>query len=65
MLAISLASLPGGLQASPPRRRNGLIAAGFVLLLVVAAAWYFMPIWTGEVLTHRQWHLRMWLPTWV
>jgi dolichyl-phosphate-mannose--protein O-mannosyl transferase len=65
MLAMSLASLPGGPHASPARRRNGLIAAGAALILVVAATWYFLPIWTGEVMPHRQWHLRMWMPTWV
>jgi dolichyl-phosphate-mannose-protein mannosyltransferase len=65
MLAMSLARLPGGADATPARRTWGLVAAGAVLLLVVAATWYFLPVWTGQTLTHRQWHLRMWLPTWV
>jgi dolichyl-phosphate-mannose-protein mannosyltransferase len=65
MLAISLATLPGGVDASPARRRWGLIAAGTVLLLIVVATWFFLPIWTGQVLPYEQWNWRMWMPTWV
>jgi dolichyl-phosphate-mannose-protein mannosyltransferase len=65
MLAISLASLPGGAEATPRRRRWGLIVAGGVLLLIVAATWFFLPIWTGQVLPFEQWDWRMWMPTWV
>jgi dolichyl-phosphate-mannose-protein mannosyltransferase len=65
MLAISLASLPGGPDASPRRRTWGLITAGTVLILIVVATWYFLPIWTGQVLTYDQWHWRMWMPTWI
>ncbi len=65
MLAISLASLAGGADASPTRRRWGLIGAGCVLVLVVAAAWFFYPIWTGQLLTYEHWDWRMWMPTWV
>lgn len=65
MLAISLASLPGGVDASPARRRWGLVAAGGVLLAVVAATWFFLPIWTGQVLPYEEWNWRMWMPTWV
>ncbi len=65
MLAMSLASLPGGPDASPARRRAGLIAAGVVVLAVVLATWYFLPIWTGSLTTFQEWHLRMWLPSWV
>ena len=36
----------------------------FFLLLVVAAAWFFYPIWTGEVIPYQAWRLRMWMPTW-
>jgi dolichyl-phosphate-mannose--protein O-mannosyl transferase len=65
MLAISLASLPGGPDASPSRRQWGLLAAGAALLLIVAATWWFLPIWTGEPITYDQWHMRMWMPSWV
>lgn len=65
LLAMSLASLPGGAQASARRRFIGTLAAGVVVLLAVAAAWYFYPIWTGVTLPYTQWHWRMWMPTWV
>ena len=65
MLAISLASLAGGADATPARRQWGILAAGTVLLLIVAAAWFFMPIWTGQVIPYERWDWRMWLPTWV
>lgn len=65
MLAISLASLPGGPDASVVRRRCGILAVGTVLLLVLAATWFFLPVWTGEVLPYEQWDWRMWMPTWV
>lgn len=65
MVAISLASLAGGEQASPARRRWGTIVAGLVLVLIIATTWFFLPVWTGEVLPYDQWNWRMWLPTWV
>ena len=63
-LAMSLGSVLGPANASPARRRNGAIAVGAFLLLVVAAAWFFYPIWTGEVIPYQAWRLRMWMPTW-
>lgn len=65
MLAISLASLAGGADVTHARRKWGVISAGAVLLLVVAAAWFFLPIWTGQVITFREWDWRMWMPSWV
>ncbi len=65
MLAISLASLAGGPDASPARRRWGILAAGTIVLLIVATSWFLLPIWIGQPLTYDQWHWRMWLPTWV
>jgi dolichyl-phosphate-mannose--protein O-mannosyl transferase len=35
------------------------------LIAVIAAAWWFYPIWTGEVIPYDQWRLRMWMPTWI
>ena len=65
MLAISLASLAGGPDASVARRKRGILAVGAFLLLVLVATWFFLPIWTGEVLPYEQWDWRMWMPTWV
>ncbi|MBK9738231.1 MAG: phospholipid carrier-dependent glycosyltransferase [Actinobacteria bacterium] len=63
-LAMSLATVLGGEDASPRRRRAGALTIGAFLLLVVAAAWWFYPVWTGEVIPYEAWRLRMWLPTW-
>jgi len=31
----------------------------------VAAAWWFSPIWTGEVIPYDAWRMRMWFATWI
>jgi len=33
--------------------------------LVVAVGLFFYPVWVGFVIPYDQWHLRMWLPTWI
>jgi dolichyl-phosphate-mannose-protein mannosyltransferase len=54
------------LQRKPPQQQPWMVALiGLYLLAVVAAAWWFYPIWTGEVIPYDQWQLRMWMPTWV
>ena len=65
MLAISLARLAGGPDDSQARRQWGLMFAGAFLLVVIAATWFFLPIWTGQVMPWQDWHMRMWWPTWV
>ncbi|MGB7983180.1 MAG: phospholipid carrier-dependent glycosyltransferase [Candidatus Nanopelagicales bacterium] len=65
MLAMSMASLAGGPDASPARRQWGLIGVAVFLLVVLIATWFFLPIWTGQSLPYDQWRWRMWLPTWV
>ena len=54
------------LQRKPPQQQRWMVAlVGLYLFAVVAAAWWFYPIWTGEVIPYTQWQLRMWMPTWV
>ena len=54
------------LQRKPPQQQPWVVAlVGLYLFAVVAAAWWFYPIWTGEVIPYTQWQLRMWMPTWV
>jgi dolichyl-phosphate-mannose--protein O-mannosyl transferase len=43
----------------------GTWVAASILVLIVIAAWWFYPIWTGEVIPYEQWTWRMWMPTWV
>jgi dolichyl-phosphate-mannose-protein mannosyltransferase len=36
-----------------------------LMVLMIAAAWWFYPIWTGEVIPYDAWRLRMWFPSWI
>ena len=64
-LAMTCGSILGPSNATERRRRWGAIAVGVLVLLVVLSAWWFYPIWTGQVIPYEQWNLRMWLPTWI
>lgn len=46
-------------------RRWTVVAVGVFVALVVAAGAFFYPVWAGWVIPWEQWHLRMWLPTWI
>jgi dolichyl-phosphate-mannose--protein O-mannosyl transferase len=60
-----IGALIGPPDASRDRRRVGTWVAASILVLIVIAAWWFYPIWTGEVIPYEQWTWRMWMPTWV
>ena len=65
-LAMSLGhdARPGRRHSAPTRdRRSGrrLVPSCSPPRL----AWFFYPIWTGEVIPYSAWHIRMWFPTWV
>jgi dolichyl-phosphate-mannose-protein mannosyltransferase len=62
---VSCGSILGPSNAPERRRRWGAIAVGVLVLLVVLSAWWFYPIWTGQVIPYEQWNLRMWMPTWI
>jgi dolichyl-phosphate-mannose-protein mannosyltransferase len=69
-LAMSLGSLIGvssnGEQAvNSERRSRNVTVVGIFLVAVIAATWFFLPIWTGELITYEQWRMRMWFPTWI
>jgi dolichyl-phosphate-mannose--protein O-mannosyl transferase len=65
-IALSIMKLLQGSQAGSVRRQHWVIALiALYLIAVIAAAWWFYPIWTGEVIPYDQWRLRMWMPTWV
>ncbi len=63
-LAMSLGTVLGPSAAPLARRRNGALAVGLFLIAVVVVAWWFYPVWTGEVIPYEAWRLRMWMPTW-
>lgn len=64
-LAMSMGAMLGPADASEKRRARGAFAVGTLLVLIVIAAWWFYPVWTGQVMPYDQWQLRMWMPTWV
>ena len=46
------------------RRRNGAILCGAVVALIVLDFMFMYPLYTGELMTRRQWLWRIWLPGW-
>jgi dolichyl-phosphate-mannose-protein mannosyltransferase len=64
-LTYSLGLVLGPPDAAPRRRRRGALFAGGVVLLAVAAFWFFLPIYSAEVIPQQAWSDRMWLPSWI
>jgi dolichyl-phosphate-mannose-protein mannosyltransferase len=57
--------LVGGRRVSYRRRMLGTVAAGtFVVLVAVNFAW-FWPVYTGELVTTREWLQRIWFRAWI
>jgi len=66
VLAMSLGAVLGPTNAPEMRRIvGGAVVGTYLLVCVVAASWFFYPIWTAQIITFDQWHLRMWFSTWV
>ncbi len=55
-----------GASAAPtPRRTAAVIVSGaFFMLVLINFAW-FWPIYTDQLLTHREWLNRMWFSRWI
>ena len=64
-LALTMGTILGPADAPEKRRARGALVVGSLLIAIVIVAWWFYPIWTGQVMPYREWQLRMWLPTWV
>ena len=64
-LVYLLGLMLGRPDTGPRRRRNGALAAGGVVLLAVLAFWFFLPIYTAQVIPQSSWSDRMWLPSWI
>ena len=64
-VAMTLGAMLGSADASARRRREGALAVGLIVLAMVIAAWWFYPIWTGEVIPYDAWRMRMWFETWI
>ena len=60
-----------GLLVGPPRpgdergRRRAIRGVGVFVVLVVAVGMFFYPVWTAWTIPYQQWHIRMWLASWI
>ena len=48
----------------PWHSRRVLWIAGLFLALVVAVSAFFLPVWTGEMITYENWRNHLWIPSW-
>jgi len=46
-------------------RRWTVAAVGVFVAVVVGVGLFFYPVWAAWVVPWQQWHIRMWLPTWI
>ena len=63
VLALVLGKLIGSVD-DPDRRRNSWIASSVVGLVALNFA-FFWPIYTDQLMTRKQWQLRMWFGSWI
>ena len=47
------------------RRTAGVVVSGAFLVLTVLNFAWFWPIWTDQLLTHREWLDRIWFTRWI
>ena len=45
--------------------RNTYIFIGFIGVVIFINFIYFLPLFTGDVITYDAWRARMWLPSWI
>jgi dolichyl-phosphate-mannose-protein mannosyltransferase len=67
VLAITLlmGRLLGRSNAPSPRRTVGVIVSGAFFMLVLLNFAWFWPIYTDQLLTHREWLDRIWFSRWI
>jgi dolichyl-phosphate-mannose--protein O-mannosyl transferase len=46
-------------------KRNSYLVLGFIAFAIFINFIFFLPLFTGDVLTYDSWQARMWLPSWV
>ena len=64
-VAMTLGSILGPSDAPARRRRDGAVVVTVVVLAMLVAAFWFYPVWTGQVIPYSEWRMRMWFSTWV
>ncbi|MDQ0424507.1 MULTISPECIES: dolichyl-phosphate-mannose--protein mannosyltransferase [Cellulomonas] len=56
---------PDGTARERRARRATVVAVGVFVAVVAGVGLFFYPVWAGWVIPWQQWHVRMWLPTWI
>jgi dolichyl-phosphate-mannose--protein O-mannosyl transferase len=46
-------------------KRNTYVVLGFIAFAIFLNFTFFLPLFTGDVITYDSWQARMWLPSWV
>jgi dolichyl-phosphate-mannose-protein mannosyltransferase len=55
----------GPQEQSEKRRKRGALATGVVVVAAVLTFWFFLPIYSAQVIPQSSWSDRMWLPSWI
>jgi dolichyl-phosphate-mannose-protein mannosyltransferase len=55
----------GPQEQSEKRRKRGALATGVVVVAAVLTFWFFLPIYSAQVIPQTSWSDRMWLPSWI
>ncbi|GGO83979.1 phospholipid carrier-dependent glycosyltransferase [Nocardioides phosphati] len=64
-IVLVMGHLLGPDRGPSTRRTTGTVVAGTFVVLTIAAAAWFWPVWTGDLLTIREWQARMWFSRWI
>jgi dolichyl-phosphate-mannose-protein mannosyltransferase len=64
-LTLAMGRLIGPSTAPGRRRTTGVVVSGSFFVLVLLNFAWFWPIWTDQLLTHREWMDRIWFSRWV
>lgn len=63
-LAAALGQLLGPAYAGVERKRRAFIVGGFTIAAITLSI-FFLPLWTGDVVSTPYWQIHMWLTSWV
>jgi dolichyl-phosphate-mannose--protein O-mannosyl transferase len=64
-IALLMGRLLGASAAPSPRRTAGVIVSGAFFMLVLLNFAWFWPIYTDQLLTHKEWLDRIWFSRWI
>jgi len=64
-LTYVLGLMLGPAVQSEQRRKRGALAAGAVVVAAVLTFWFFLPIYSAQVIPQSSWNDRMWLRSWL